>query len=233
MTKTFSRRAVLAQIVGVGALAGIGAPSRHAFAALDDRPWYFLTDAEASWLAPVVDAFIPEDDHPSASQAGVVDYIDFQMATGYGLGEGLYLQGPFPEGAPSQGYQLPFTPAELLRQGIAALKEEGPDPSALQNAERAQYVRELSERTDNLGEVPSGAFFSELLSLTKEGYFADPLYLGNRDYAGWKMVGFPGAHAYYLQNVDKHNLPYNKPPMGIAHEPVGRSTLPPLLKREG
>jgi hypothetical protein len=232
MPTRFSRRAILAQIVGAGAVSSVA--SSHAFAALDDRPWYFLSNAEARWLAPVVDVFIPEDDHPSASQAGVVDYIDFQMATGYGQGEGLYLQGPFSsEGTPSQGYQLRYTPAELLHLGIAALTEEGDDPAAMENDARAHYVQALSERESDLGDVPAEVFFDELLSLTKEGYFADPIYLGNRDYSGWKMVGFPGAHAYYLQSVDRHNLPYRKPPMGIAHAPDGRSTLPALLNRDG
>jgi gluconate 2-dehydrogenase gamma chain len=24
--------------------------------------------------------------------------------------------------------------------------------------------------------------------------FADPIYGGNKDFAGWRLVGFPGAH---------------------------------------
>ena len=26
-----------------------------------------------------------------------------------------------------------------------------------------------------------------------EGFFADPMYGGNRDKVGWKMIGFPGV----------------------------------------
>ena len=38
------------------------------------------------------------------------------------------------------------------------------------------------------------AFFNALRTHTIEGMFADPIYGGNKDFAGWKLVGFPGAH---------------------------------------
>ena len=215
MSNTFSRRAVLTQIAG-SALAG-AAPLRHAFAQADAEPWFFLTDDEARWIAGIADVFIPEDDDPSASQAGVVDYIDFQMATGYGRGEGLYLKGPFPAGTPQQGWQLPMTPGELLRAGLAGLAETAERPIAeLSPADRVRFVEALSKEDGDLGGVPAQTFFEELLSLTNEGYFADPIYLGNHDYAGWRMVGFPGAHAYYTDFVDK-NVRFDAPPRGIAH----------------
>ncbi len=31
-----------------------------------------------------------------------------------------------------------------------------------------------------------------LLQNTKEGYFSDPIYGGNKDMGAWKMIGFPG-----------------------------------------
>lgn len=228
MPRQFSRRAVLGQITTASMAAAAGWPAKHAFAALDTEPWYFLTDAEARWLAAVVDVFIPEDEYPSASQAGVVDFIDLQLATDYGKGAGLYLEGPFPQGAPEQGWQVPFTPAELIRKGIAGLAEEG-DVTGMDTAGRAAYVQALFEREGMIGQVHAGTFFTELLTLTNEGYFADPIYRGNARYAGWEMVGFPGAHAYYLESVDAHNRPYRKPPKGIAHDPNGPATLPRVI----
>jgi len=236
MNTLYSRRAVLSRI-GLGGVAAALSPLggvKHAFAQLDDRPWYFLQDAEARWLAAVCDVLIPEDDYPSASQAGVVDFIDFQLATDYGVGNGMYMQAPFVEGASQQGYQFPYPPSELFRRAIAALREEGETISDLNEAGRRDAVRRLSEREDMLTEdISATGFFDELWKLTNEGYFSDPIYLGNRDYAGWEMVGFPGAHAYYLHSVDAHNRPYPAPPMGIAHDPARRSTLPRLVGREG
>ena len=49
--------------------------------------------------------------------------------------------------------------------------------------------------------VPAKAFFEMLLQNTVEGFFADPLYGGNRDKVGWKLVGFPGVAAYYADKI--------------------------------
>ena len=70
---TYSRRSVL---FGFGAAVGLASLPRHAFAALDGTPFTFLTDSEARSLALLCDTLIPQDDFPSASQAGVVDFID-------------------------------------------------------------------------------------------------------------------------------------------------------------
>ncbi len=48
-----------------------------------------------------------------------------------------------------------------------------------------------------------------LLQNTVEGFFADPLYGGNRDKVGWKLVGFPGVAAYYANKITDYNKPYN------------------------
>ena len=233
MSQTYSRRAVLAQI-GFGAAAAAAAPVRHAFAQADAIPWYFLTDDEARWIAAIADVFIPEDEFPSASQAGVVDFIDLQMATGYGQGEGLYMQGPFMEGTASQGWQLAVTPAELLRKGLAGVRDLAEaDLTRLPPADREAFVQAMSEDKRNYGEVPTKSFFDEMLKLTNQGYFADPIYMGNFAYAGWKMVGFPGAHAYYMSRVDNHDYTFREPPMGIAHRRAGEPGLPRPVGREG
>lgn len=235
MTQGYSRRAVLLNLGAGGIIAATGAIARpkHAFAQLDSRPWFYLTDDEARWLAAICDVFIPEDDYPSASQAGVVDYIDLQMASPYGQGEGLYLDGPFPEGAaPTQGYQLSLTPAELVRRGIEAARGET-DLAALDTAAREAWVEDFSKREAALGDIPAQSLFSELLTLTNEGYFADPIYLGNHDYAGWKMVGFPGAHSYYTEFVDRPTPRGAPPPMGIAHDSSNMPSAPRPITKEG
>lgn len=229
MPATFSRRTILqtAGASGVAAAIGLANAPRHAFAQADARPWAILTNTQARWLAAAADVFIPEDDFPSASQAGVVDFIDLQMATGYGQGEGLYLQGPFADGTPQQGWQLDMTPADLLLSGIDVHIGEGTALFDLDETGRADAIQRLSEREDVIGgAAPATNFFTLLHSLVNEGYFADPIYLGNHDYAGWRMVGFPGAHAYYLERVDDASISTPPPPMGIAHQPRGRATPP-------
>ena len=51
-----------------------------------------------------------------------------------------------------------------------------------------------------LDQVDAKAFFAMLLQNTKEGYFSDPIYGGNKDMAAWKMIGFPGR-ALRLQGM--------------------------------
>jgi gluconate 2-dehydrogenase gamma chain len=59
-------------------------------------------------------------------------------------------------------------------------------------------------------------FFETLLQDTRCGFFADPIYGGNRDMAGWKMIGFPGTRYDYRDWVERHNERYPHPPVGIA-----------------
>ena len=52
----------------------------------------------------------------------------------------------------------------------------------------------MESGTVQLGTVPAMVFFKQLLTNTKEGFFADPMYGGNHTLIGWKMIGFPGAN---------------------------------------
>lgn len=234
----FSRRAVLKQIGAVGLASSLPQTlaAQNPYAELDGVPWFFLSDTEARFLAALCDVLIPEDEFPSATQAGVIDFIDLQLATGYGKGDDLYMKGPFREGTREQGYQADMVPAALIRNFIAAAIEEGGDLAAADAEQREEVVRALSETEESYGGVQGQAVFEELWALTREGYFADPLYGGNRDYAGWQMVGFPGAHAYYLDFVDK-NVPFRAPPKGIGHIPgTNRSAslgASAMMKKEG
>ena len=65
--------------------------------------------------------------------------------------------------------------------------------------------------------VAGPQFFGILLSNTIEGFFADPIYGGNRDKAAWKMVGYPGLPATYREEFKKYlGKKYDKPPRSIA-----------------
>lgn len=204
---------------GLAALAPGSALAQNRYAELDSQPWSFIDADEARFLASMADVLIPEDDAPSASQAGVVDFIDLQLAGPYGQGAGLFLEGPFEDGAPEQGWQTAHTPASLIRNGIARLESGETRLVDLDAQQRKDFVTRLSEGDGfDLGDVPVQTLFDEIWALVKEGYFSDPIYGGNKDYAGWRMVGFPGAHAYYTDHVDK-NAPFRAPPRGIAHQP--------------
>ena len=61
------------------------------------------------------------------------------------------------------------------------------------------------------------AFFTRLHAIVMEGFFADPMYGGNRNKASWTMLGFPGLPATYADKVDAYfNKRYVAPPKSIA-----------------
>ena len=60
-------------------------------------------------------------------------------------------------------------------------------------------------------------FFEQLLQITMEGFFADPIYGGNRNKAGWKMVGYPGLPSVYSTLIDEYrNKRYSVEPQSIG-----------------
>jgi gluconate 2-dehydrogenase gamma chain len=223
-----SRRTVLkaAGLVGVAVL-----PQSRAAAApkpADTQPvtYLFLNSEEAAFVEAAVSRLIPDDDQwPGAVKAGVPSYIDKQLAGAWGAGERLYRSGPWRPGTPSQGYQLPFTPAELFRTALAAINKEmahaGTPFARLSPDHQDAYLAHLEEDSKELGGVPSNVFFAHLWECTVEGYFSDPVYGGNRDMAAWRMIGFPGAYASYYDVVDQHGIKINRAPTSIGEDAHG------------
>jgi gluconate 2-dehydrogenase gamma chain len=90
----------------------------------------------------------------------------------------------------------------------------------------------MQESHEDLDGVPSNVFFESLLGVTIEGYFADPVYGGNKDMGPWKMIGFPGAYADYYEYVDKYNVAYTAPPTSLAQDANGRIHVHVVRKRK-
>lgn len=182
-----------------------------------------LTQSEQAFVAAAVDTFIPADElSPSGSDCGVVVFVDRQLAGAYGSGAKLYRSGPFHKGKPEQGYQLPLTPREFFAAGIAATnawsrKTRGKDFDRLAPKEREAALKELESGKAELSDFDGKQFFNALLTITMEGFFADPIYGGNRNKAGWRMVGYPGLPAVYTNLIDEYrNKRYSVEPQSIA-----------------
>ncbi len=194
---------------------------------------FFFNDVEAKFVEAAVERLIPADaEWPGAGWARVLYFIDRQLAGAFGVGARMYLQGPWVVDAPAQqGYQLRYTPAELYRIGIRETREH----VLTQYGSREfwdlgppvmdEVLSGLESGSIRLPSVPATVFFETLLANTVEGYFADPAYGGNRDMVSWRMVGFPGAYAQYIDLVELYNLPYTRPPIGIANHAARRAHL--------
>jgi gluconate 2-dehydrogenase gamma chain len=154
-------------------------------------PLRFFTETEALIVAAAAARIFPSDDSgPGAKEAGVVIYIDRQLAGPYGRDRDRYTQGPFEDGAPELGYQGKETPREIYRQGLKNL---------------VGFDRlELAEQDKRLTQIESSLFFTLLRQHTIEGMFCDPIHGGNVDMVGWQLIGFPGPRMSNLEDVDKH-----------------------------
>ncbi|HZK92102.1 MAG TPA: gluconate 2-dehydrogenase subunit 3 family protein [Stellaceae bacterium] len=187
--------------------------------------WRYFTADEASAIEALVDRLIPPDpETPGGKDAGCAVFIDRQLAGPYGHDEGLYTSGPFHDGTKEQGPQSPVDPADHYRKALAALDKHcratyGGKPFVeLAGDQKDAVIVGLEAGKIDLGGEP-GSFFKQLLKDTQQGFFADPIYGGNKDMCGWKMIGFPGARYDYRDWVERHNEPFPLPPIGIADHP--------------
>lgn len=188
--------------------------------------YLFLNQEEAAFVEAAVSRLIPPDEQwAGALEAGVPNFIDKQLAGAWGAGERLYRSGPWRPGTPSQGYQLPFTPADLFRTALRAINNEltrAGTPFARMSAERQDaYLRSLEAGGKDLDGVPSKVFFDALWNCTIEGFFSDPVYGGNRGMVSWRMIGFPGAYASYYEVVDQHGIRIDRAPTSLAEDAHG------------
>ncbi len=219
----FGRRDFLkgAVVGGAAAATGIQQPQN----AQAQQPGYaFLNIEEAAFVEALVDHMIPADNlTPKGTDLGIAVYIDRALAGGWGKGDRLYMQGPWKRGAPSQGYQLPLTPAQLYRAGIEATnaycrKTYGKAFDRIEEAQRQEVMVGLATGKVNFESgLPARAFWSMAYQTVMEGMFSDPIYGGNRNKAGWRMLGFPGAIAVHRDNIEKYrDKEFPTDPVGIA-----------------
>ena len=201
-----------------GSQTGASGPSN----VLPSTGWLFFNAEEARTADAAVARLIPADENgPGAREAGVVVFLDRQLAGAWGHGDHFYAKGPFLPATPQQGYQLAFTPAEMFRLGFAKLDENarklrGAPFADLTSEQQDELLAQAEQGKADFGTLPSATFFASLVDATMEGFFSDPIHGGNRDKIGWKLVGFPGVHASYANDIERHNVPWTRAPAAIA-----------------
>ena len=151
----FSRRTFLEMSAVAGAALATGCASRKR------SNWEFFTEDEAATLAAICDQIIPADDFPSASQAGVLNYIDKQITRHYRPHQRAYRKG-------------------LERANQLSHQHCGQPMAAASPADQFQVVT-LLEQSDP-------PFFELVRSHTFEGYYGSPRHGGNRNAVSWHML---------------------------------------------
>ena len=225
----FGRREFLKTAVVGGAAAAspniLTEPAQAQTATAPAAPGYaFLNLEEAAFVETMVDHMVPADElTPKGTDIGINVFIDRALGGAWGKGDRLYMQGPWKPGVPSQGYQLPLTPAQLYRAGIEATnahcaKTYGKSFDRLDEKQREEVLVGLSTAKiifDN--GLPVRAFWTTLYQSVMEGMFSDPIYGGNRNKAGWRLIGFPGVIAVHREDIVKYrDKEFPAAPLGIA-----------------
>jgi gluconate 2-dehydrogenase gamma chain len=206
----------------------------------------FFTAQEARTIEALAARIFPGDeDDPGARELGVLIYIDYTLSLADFV-EPTYHAPPFAEPfsgeQPPQwgdnevvwipedeleryGFQSSLTPREVYRMGVVALnrysrQEAGSDFADLGDDEQDVIVEALAE-DEATGFEPFSAegFLQMVLRHTNEGIFADPIYGGNRDLAGWRLIGYPGAQRAYTPDQILQE--------DFMREPWGLEDLPP------
>jgi gluconate 2-dehydrogenase gamma chain len=183
------------------------APAKSSAVQSAPHAYTFLAPPEAAFVEAAVDRLIPADNlTPSGTDCGVAVFIDRQLGGAWGSGDRLYMQGPWKKGTPTQGYQLPMTPAEFFRAGIASAnaycrQTYRKEFDRLGPEQQVQVLQGMEQGRITIDHVPAQDFFDLLLDAAMEGFFADPIYGGNRDKVSWKMIGFPGVIAIYSEHI--------------------------------
>jgi len=183
----------------------------------------FLTPQEWTFLTAACDRLIPADHvGPGAVELGVVEFLDRHLQTPYANGAIWYMQGPFVEAAPEFGYQGRLNLRDLLRVGMKAMDAHckqafgGKVFADLIHTQQEDLLKAAEAGKVELDGVSAKLFFSNLLSEVRNGYFADPSHGGNKNMGAWKMIGYPGMRADYMDWVTVRDRPYPLPPVDLA-----------------
>jgi gluconate 2-dehydrogenase gamma chain len=217
-----SRRAFLVG-AAVGAVAGTAlvpdaiAQTNHQHgaadaAALPARPHgaghgAFFNDEDAVAIAAFAERIMPgAPGKPGAGDAGVLNYIDLALSGAYADQQDFYRRG-------------------LAALGEYCLKSYGKPFAQLGAMQQDEIILALEQsRASNFSWPSAQAFFNAVRTHTMEGMFADPVYGGNKDFAGWRLVGFPGAQPLFSPaDLESEDAFSSAPMIGLqAQAPLRR-----------
>src|SRR3984893_3880642 len=156
----------------------------------------FFNHSDAATLAAFTERLMPSaPDKPGARDADVLNYIDLALAGAYSELQDFYRRGLAQLEAYSRGtYKEPFVRLNPEQQDEVIMSLE-------------------SGKATGFTYPTAREFFSILRTHTMEGMFADPLYGANKDFAGWRLVGFPGAQAVFTPTDMQSTQAFTRVPM--------------------
>jgi gluconate 2-dehydrogenase gamma chain len=181
--------------------------------------------SEAAFVEAMVNLMCPADElTPCGVDCGLAIFMDRQLAGAFGRGERLYLRGPWRQGRPEDGYQLPLTPEQFFKTGLKAADHACHQQHGQHFADIAAPLADVFLLAIAEGKILDARLsladgFNDLVyPLFTQACFADPIYGGNQDKVFWKLLGYPGLPAVNGLNMVKYRgkpFPGAKNPQSI------------------
>lgn len=187
---------------------------------------FFHVQDQFDTIQAAAERIFPSDDNgPGAAELGVAFFIDHELAGCYGLNSKEYRKGPFKPGSatPYQGPQYAMNRREVYLEGIRVLDREAADNHdvdyfhELEDDPQDEILQAMQDDEVEMIGIPSSYFFEQLRLATLSGTYADPLYRGNKDMAGWEMKSFPGAYMSYINEIEADELTEMDPQAMSSH----------------
>ncbi|MBI3048564.1 MAG: gluconate 2-dehydrogenase subunit 3 family protein [Acidobacteria bacterium] len=167
----------------------------------------FFNHDDAATIAAFTERLMPSaPGKPGAREAGVLNYLDLALAGAYADLQDFYRRGLAQLDAYCRAtYHEPFARLDAARQDEVI--------ASLENGRATGFTWPDAQE-----------LFNTLRTHTMEGMFADPIYGGNRDFAGWRLVGFPGAQAVFTSADMQRRQAFTRVPMvGLQVQAKGPS----------
>ena len=224
-----SRRGLFKRLTLLPLAAGLSAcsePSNGGAAASSApaRPYIptFFKPDEWAFVVAACDRLIPADEHgPGAVELGVPQFVT-GPADAHASGAIWYMQGPLVEAGLDFGYQGRLAPRDIYDVGARAVDVHckanfgGKTFAQLDHSQQEALLKAAESGALPLPDIGAQVFFAQLLAETRNGYFADPQYGGNKGMGSWKMIGYPGVRADFTDWVEVRDKPYPLPPVDLS-----------------
>jgi len=156
----------------------------------------FFNDDHAPTIAAFAERLMPgAPGKPGARDAGVLNYIDLALAGAYSDLQDFYRRGLAALDAYSRKtFNAPFRRLSAAQQDDVI--------TALEQGKATEFTWPSAQ-----------AFFNTVRTHTMEGMFADPVYGGNKDFAGWRLVNFPGAQPLFTPEDMQSGKEFTREPI--------------------
>jgi hypothetical protein len=160
-----------------------------------------LTDVERATFEAIAARIWPGNaEDPGAREAGVLHYLERALAGPYREMLGVYRAG-------------------LADVNHAATERHGRAFADLAEAEQDGLLAAMDGNDlPGFTSMPPRDFLTLCIDHTMEGMFSDPIHGGNRDFAGWRAVGYPGPQGGYTAAEQVQMTPLRRPFRSLADE---------------